>query len=70
MANFDIEGHISDGKSLEWLAYAEGAETPQDVEAKVRQAAVKKFGIAVIFHRWVSYECSTHQIYDQNRAKR
>ena len=52
MANFDIEGHISDGKSLEWLAYAEGAETPQDVEAKVRQAAGKKFGIAVIFHRW------------------
>ena len=52
MAQFYIDGHISDGKKLEWLALPGAGETPQDVEAAVRKEAMVKFGQAAFFNRW------------------
>lgn len=52
MAQFYIDGHISDGKSLEWLVLPDDGETPADAERKVRSKAVEKFGIDVAFKRW------------------
>lgn len=52
MAQFYIDGHISDGKKLEWLALPDAGETPQDVEAAVREEAMAKFGKGVFFNRW------------------
>ncbi|MEK2631330.1 hypothetical protein AAAC13_00295 [Pseudomonas aeruginosa] len=43
MAQFNIDSHLSDGKSLQWLALPDAGEQPLDVEVKVRQAAMKKF---------------------------
>ena len=50
MAQFNIDAHLSDGKSLQWLALPDVGEHPLDVEAQVRQAAMKKFGQAVYFN--------------------
>jgi hypothetical protein len=52
MCQFNIDSHISNGKSLQWLALPDSGERPGDVEAQVRQAAMKKFGQAVFFNRW------------------
>ena len=52
MAQFNIDSHLSNGKGLEWLALPEPAETPEDVEIQVRQAACRKFGFAVWPNRW------------------
>ncbi|HEJ4088237.1 hypothetical protein [Pseudomonas aeruginosa] len=52
MAQFNIDSHLSDGKSLKWLALPDAGEQPLDVEVKVRQAAMKKFGQSVFFNRW------------------
>jgi hypothetical protein len=52
MANFNVNDHISDGNSLQWLALPEQDETPQDVEVKVRAAAIAKFGASVFFNNW------------------
>lgn len=52
MAQFNIDAHLSDGKSLQWLALPDIGEHPLDVEAQVRQAAMKKFGQTVYFNHW------------------
>lgn len=52
MAQFNIDAHLSDGKSLQWLALPDIGEHPLDVEAQVRQAAMQKFGQAVYFNHW------------------
>ena len=52
MAQFNIDSHLSDGKSLRWLALPDLGEHPLDVEAAVRQEAIKKYGQAVFFNRW------------------
>lgn len=52
MAQFYIDGHISDGNRLEWLALPDDGETPQEVEAAVRKEAMVKFGQAAFFNRW------------------
>ena len=52
MAQFNIDSHLSDGKSLQWLALPDAGEQPLDVEVKVRQAAMKKFGQSVFFNCW------------------
>lgn len=52
MAQFNIDSHLSDGKSLQWLALPDLGEHPLDVEAAVRQEAIKKYGQAVFFNHW------------------
>ena len=36
MAQFNIDAHLSDGKSLQWLALPDVGEHPLDVEVQVR----------------------------------
>lgn len=52
MAQFNIDAHMSDGKSLQWLALPDVGEHPLDVEAQVRKAAMQKFGQAAYFNHW------------------
>jgi len=52
MAQFNIDAHLSDGKSLRWLALPDVGEHALDVEAQVRKEAMKKFGDAVYFNHW------------------
>lgn len=52
MAQFNIDSHLSNGKHLDWLVLPDAGENPLDVEAQVRQAAMKKFGQAVYFNHW------------------
>ncbi|WP_275628985.1 hypothetical protein [Pseudomonas sp. 273] len=52
MAKFNVDGHLSNGERLDWLALPEDGETPEDVLIKVRQAAMKKFGDLIWFKRW------------------
>ncbi|MFG9200338.1 hypothetical protein ACEPX9_09500 [Pseudomonas aeruginosa] len=52
MAQFNIDSHLSDGKSLQWIALPDAGEEPLDVEVRVRQAAMKKFGDLIWFNRW------------------
>jgi len=52
MAEFDVNSHLSDGKSLQWLALPAKGEKPSDVEAKVRWAAGEKFGPAIFLKQW------------------
>ncbi|SDI54696.1 hypothetical protein [Pseudomonas panipatensis] len=52
MAQFNVDGHLSNGERLDWLALPEKGETPDDVVIQVRQAAMKKFGGIIWFNRW------------------
>ncbi len=52
MAQFNIDAHLSDGKSLQWLAIADEGESLQSVADQVKRAASKKFGPAVLLKRW------------------
>ena len=52
MADFYIDAHISNGKRLDWVATPNGSESPEEIEAQVRQAAMKKFGPGVFFNQW------------------
>ena len=52
MAQFNIDSHLSTGRTLEWLALPDVGEHPLDVESKVRQAAMEKFGKNVFFNHW------------------
>ncbi|MFO8218302.1 hypothetical protein, partial [Pseudomonas aeruginosa] len=69
MAQFNIDSHLSDGKSLQWLALPDAGEQPLDVEVKVRQAAMKKFGQSVFFNVsvWPTHlpdpSCSRHGVH-------
>lgn len=58
MAIFDIGNHLSDGRSLRWLAVPEGNETAQDVEALIRAEACKKFGNVLFFKPWRHVQAS------------
>ena len=62
MAQFNIDAHLSDGKSLQWLALPDVGEHRLDVESKVRQAAMQKFGQAVYFNHWQSRTASNGYI--------
>ena len=52
MAEFDIDAHLSSGKRLDWVVLPSADQLPEDAEASVRQAAMKKFGPGVFFNRW------------------
>lgn len=52
MAQFNIDSHISDGKTLEWLALPDDGETAEKVRSQVCSAARQKFGEFVLLKRW------------------
>lgn len=62
MAQFNIDAHLSDGKSLQWLALPDVGEHPLDVEDAVRKAAIEKFGAGVYFKHWTRTTASNGYI--------
>lgn len=52
MARFNIDAHLSSGKRLDWLAYADEGEKLEQVVESVRFTASLKFGGAVLGKRW------------------
>ena len=62
MAQFNIDSHLSDGKRLEWLAFADAGEKPSAVLQQVKDAAIVKFGGVVALKRWGHAEKSNGYI--------
>lgn len=52
MAQFNVDGHLSNGQRLDWQVPSDEGESADHMLILVRQAAMKMFGGIVWFNRW------------------